>query len=194
MVALQTRLLAEAETRRRRLHAANLPSSWFWHRPVAAAIGFPVAVPVDVADRATVSAATDRVIEARDKLDVWVDAAVAMVFGPAGRAPPDGRRRAIETTYLGAVHGAPPAPRHLQAAGRGAAVQARSALACKPIPLQVSRRAKAAFRGHTDSLRCEPLHGRSGVRLNMGPLAFVNAPHFSWPRTRIDTAGSSCRS
>jgi hypothetical protein len=51
---------------------------------------FASAVPPEVADTASVSATTDRVAEAWHKLDIGVDAAVAMVFGPAGRAPPNG--------------------------------------------------------------------------------------------------------
>jgi NAD(P)-dependent dehydrogenase (short-subunit alcohol dehydrogenase family) len=155
-------------------------------RDVEAAGGRALIFALDVADAAAVAAAADRVVTEWGRLDVWVNNAMATVFGPADRIPAEEWRRVTEVTYLGAVHGTLAALRHMRAAGRGTVVQVGSALAYRSIPLQAPYcAAKAALRGFTDSLRCELLHDRSGVRLTMVQLPGVNTPQFSWSRTHM---------
>jgi NAD(P)-dependent dehydrogenase (short-subunit alcohol dehydrogenase family) len=153
----------------------------------AEAVGGPaLVIPLDVADAAAVFAAAERVVEVWGRLDVWVNNAMATVFGPAERVPPEEWRRVTEVTYLGAVHGTLAALGHMRAAGRGTVVQVGSALAYRSIPLQAPYcAAKAALRGFTDSLRCELLHDRSPVRLTMVQLPGVNTPQFGWSRTHM---------
>ncbi|WP_207539557.1 SDR family oxidoreductase [Sabulicella rubraurantiaca] len=155
-------------------------------RDVEAAGGAALVIPLDVADGAAVSAAADQVVAQWGRLDVWVNNAMATVFGPAERVLPEEWRRVTEVTYHGAVHGTLAALRHMREADGGTIVQVGSALAYRSIPLQAPYcAAKAALRGFTDSLRCELLHDRSGVRLTMVQLPGVNTPQFSWSRTHM---------
>jgi NAD(P)-dependent dehydrogenase (short-subunit alcohol dehydrogenase family) len=155
-------------------------------RDVEAAGGLPLVMSLDVADAAAVAAAADQIFQTWGRIDLWVNNAMATVFGPADRVPPDEWRRVTEVTYLGAVHGTLAALRHMKAAGRGTVLQVGSALTYRSIPLQAPYcAAKAALRGFTDSLRCELLHDRSKVRLTMVHLPGVNTPQFSWSRTHM---------
>jgi NAD(P)-dependent dehydrogenase (short-subunit alcohol dehydrogenase family) len=155
-------------------------------RDVEAAGGWPVVIPVDVADADAVFAAAAQLVARWGRLDVWVNNAMATVFGPADRVPTEEWRRVTEVTYLGSVHGTLAALRHMRAVNRGTIVQVGSALAYRSIPLQAPYcAAKAALRGFTDSLRCELLHDRSQVRLTMVHLPGVNTPQFGWSRTHM---------
>jgi short-subunit dehydrogenase len=69
---------------------------------------------------------------------------------------------------------------------RGTIVQVGSALAYRAIPLQASYCAsKFAIRGFVDSLRCELLHDRSGVRVTTVHMPALNTPQFGWVRSRM---------
>jgi hypothetical protein len=69
---------------------------------------------------------------------------------------------------------------------RGVIVQVSSALAYRAIPIQSAYcAAKHAVLGFTDSLRCELLHERSGVRVTMVHLPAVNTPQFDWVKNRL---------
>jgi NAD(P)-dependent dehydrogenase (short-subunit alcohol dehydrogenase family) len=91
-VALLARGQAGLEGARRDVEAAGGP-------------GAALVLPLDVADAGAVSAAAERIVGAWGRLDVWVNNAMATVFGPAERVPSDDWRRVAEVTYLGAVHG-----------------------------------------------------------------------------------------
>jgi hypothetical protein len=45
--------------------------------------------------------------------------------------------------------------------------------------------AKHAIQGFTESVRCELLHQRSGVRITMVQLPAVNTPQFDWVKSRL---------
>jgi NAD(P)-dependent dehydrogenase (short-subunit alcohol dehydrogenase family) len=155
-------------------------------RDVKAAGGWPLVIPVDVADADAVFAAAAQLVERWGRLDVWVNNAMATVFGPADCVPSEEWRRVTEVTYLGSVHGTLAALHYMRAANRGTIVQVGSALAYRSIPLQAPYcAAKAALRGFTDSLRCELLHDRSQVRLTIVHLPGVNTPQFDWSRTHM---------
>jgi NAD(P)-dependent dehydrogenase (short-subunit alcohol dehydrogenase family) len=155
-------------------------------REVEAVGGRAMVFRLDVADAEAVFASADQVLESWGRLDVWVNNAMATVFGPADRVPSDEWKRVTDVTYLGAVHGTLAALKHMRAADRGTILQVGSALAYRSIPLQAPYcAAKAALRGFTDSLRCELLHDRSRVRLTMVQLPGVNTPQFDWSRTHM---------
>jgi short chain dehydrogenase len=117
---------------------------------------------------------------------VWVNNAVATVFGPADGISPEEFKRVSEVTYLGQVYGTLAALTHMRALGGGTIVQVGSALAYRSIPLQPAYcAAKAAVRGFTDSLRSELIHERSAIRLSMVHLPAVNTPQFDWARNRL---------
>jgi NAD(P)-dependent dehydrogenase (short-subunit alcohol dehydrogenase family) len=69
---------------------------------------------------------------------------------------------------------------------RGAIVQVGSALGYRGIPLQSAYcGAKHAIQGFTESLRCELLHDKSGVRVTMVVMPAVNTPQFDWVLSRL---------
>ncbi|WP_345964383.1 SDR family oxidoreductase [Streptomyces sp. BRB040] len=141
---------------------------------------------VDVADAEAVDAAAGRIEEELGPIDVWVNAAFSTVFAPVAEIRPEELRRATEVTYFGFVHGTQAALRRMTPRDRGTIVQVGSALAERSVPLQaVYCGAKHAIQGFTESLRCELLHDRSGVRVTMVQMPGLNTPQFSWVLTRL---------
>ena len=144
------------------------------------------AVPVDVADADAVDRAATQIEEGLGPIDVWVNNAMASVYGPLESTPASEIRRVTEVTYLGVVHGTQSALRRMRARDRGTIVQISSGLAYRSIPLQSAYcGAKAAARGFTDSVRCELIHDGSAVRLTMVHLPALNTPQFSWARSHL---------
>jgi NAD(P)-dependent dehydrogenase (short-subunit alcohol dehydrogenase family) len=150
-------------------------------REVESAGAEALVIPTDVADEAQVEAAA-AAIEARwGRIDVWVNNAMATIFGPVRSLTGKEIQRATEVTYLGAVYGTLAALKRMRPRDRGVIVQVGSALAYRAIPLQAPYcAAKHAMRGFTDSLRCELLHDRSNVHLTMVHLSAFNTPQFDW--------------
>jgi short-subunit dehydrogenase len=108
------------------------------------------------------------------------------VFSPVVATTAAEFRRVTEVTYLGCVHGTLAALRRMLPRDRGVVVQVGSALAYRGIPLQAAYcGAKHAIQGFTDSLRCELLHDRSGVRVVEVHLPALNTPQFGWVKTRL---------
>jgi NAD(P)-dependent dehydrogenase (short-subunit alcohol dehydrogenase family) len=140
----------------------------------------------DVADAEAVFTAAASVVEAFGTIDVWINNAMATVYGRIHDLSPAEFQRVTEVTYLGQVHGTLAAFRHMQPRNRGTIVQVGSALAYRSIPLQSAYcAAKAAVRGFTDSLRGELIHENSPVRLTMVQLPAVNTPQFDWARNHL---------
>src|SRR3954471_8610183 len=153
---------------------------------VRAAGGTPLAIPVDVADSEAVFAAAQRVEDEFGPIDVWVNVAFSSVFARFDDIKPEEFRRATEVTYLGYVWSTMAALRHMKPRNRGAVVQVGSALAYRGIPLQTAYcGSKHAIQGFHESLRCELLHEKSGVRVTMVQMPAVNTPQFSWLLTRL---------
>jgi short-subunit dehydrogenase len=143
-------------------------------------------VPADVADPHAVDAAADRVAAEWGQIDVWVNNAMATVFGPVAALSPDEIRRVTEVTFLGQVHGTMAALTHMKPRDKGTIVQIGSALSYRSIPLQSAYcAAKFAVRGFTDSLRSELEHEGSRVRLTMVQLPAVDTPQFDWARNHM---------
>ena len=113
------------------------------------------AVPVvaDVADFAALEAAATRIEEELGPIDVWVNDAMATIFGAVQDIAPEEFRRATEVTYLGQVHGTMVALKGMRQRGHGTIVNVGSALSYRGIPLQSAYcGAKFAVRGFTDSV------------------------------------------
>ncbi|GHE84238.1 short-chain dehydrogenase [Amycolatopsis deserti] len=143
-------------------------------------------IQVDVADFAAVDRAASRAEAELGPVDVWVNAAFSGVFAPFTEVAPEEFRRVTEVTYLGFVHGTRAALDRMRPRDRGVIVQAGSALAYRGIPLQSAYcGAKHAIQGFTESLRCELLHERSGVRVTMVQLPGMNTPQFDWVLSRL---------
>ncbi len=155
-------------------------------REVEAAGGTALVIEADVADPARIEAAAAQVVHAWGRIDVWVNNAMASVFGPVTSLTPDEIRRVTEVTYLGQVHGTLAALRHMRARNAGTIMQIGSALSYRSIPLQSAYcAAKAAVRGFTDSLRSELQHENSRIRLTMVQLPAVDTPQFDWARSHL---------
>lgn len=138
-------------------------------------------IPTDVADEAQVEAAADAVAARWGRIDVWVNNAMATIFGPVESLTGGEIKRTTEVTYLGAVYGTLAALKRMRTRDRGVIVQVGSALAYRAIPLQAPYcAAKHALRGFTDALRCELLHERSNVHLTSVHLSAFNTPQFDW--------------
>jgi NAD(P)-dependent dehydrogenase (short-subunit alcohol dehydrogenase family) len=156
-------------------------------REVEDAGGRALVVPTDVADHDAVEAAAARAEAELGPIDVWVNSAMVSVFSPAIEMTAEEYRRVTDVTYLGVVHGTLAALRRMRVRNRGSIVQVASALSYRGIPLQSAYcAAKHAVQGFMDSLRCELLHERSGVRLSSVHLPAVNTPQFDWVRSRLD--------
>jgi short-subunit dehydrogenase len=148
--------------------------------------GRAVALSTDVAEADAVQAAADALEGEHGPIEVWVNNAMATVFGPVAEISAEEFRRVTEVTYLGVVYGTLSALRAMRQRERGVIVQVGSALAYRGIPLQSAYcAAKHAIQGFTESLRCELLHDGSGVRVTMVQLPALNTPQFDVVRTRI---------
>src|SRR5688572_10161823 len=140
--------------------------------------GRALVLPADVADAEAVEDAARRTEEAFGPLDAWINNAMLSVFAPIWQITPAEFRRVTEVTYLGYVHGTLAALRRLMPRDRGLIVQVSSALAYRAIPIQSAYcAAKHAVLGFTDSLRCELLHDRSGVKVTDRKSTRLNSSH-----------------
>jgi NAD(P)-dependent dehydrogenase (short-subunit alcohol dehydrogenase family) len=148
--------------------------------------GRALALPLDVADPDAVDGAAALVEDELGPIDVWVNVAFSSVFAPFIETKAEEFRRATEVSYLGYVYGTQAALRRMLPRDAGTIVQVGSALAYRGIPLQSAYcGAKHAIQGFTESLRCELLHEKSGVRVTMVQLPAVNTPQFSWVLSRL---------
>jgi len=153
---------------------------------VTAAGGKPLTVPVDVADPGAVAAAVDRVETELGPIDVWVNVAFTSVFAPFEKISAAEYRRATEVSYLGYVYATMAVLPKMTERGRGTIVQVGSALAYRGIPLQTAYcGAKHAVQGFHEALRCELLHEKSRVRVNMVQMPAMNTRQFSWVLSRL---------
>lgn len=148
--------------------------------------GEAIVLPTDVADANAVEAAAAAIEAQWDRIDVWVNCAMATVFAPVAETTAEEYRRVTEVTYLGYVHGTLAALRRMRPQDRGTIIQIGSALAYRSIPLQSAYcAAKAAIRAFTDSLRTELVHEKSGIRLTMLQLPAVNTPQATRQRNKL---------
>ncbi|MDQ3642499.1 MAG: SDR family oxidoreductase [Actinomycetota bacterium] len=148
--------------------------------------GRGLALPTDVSDSHAVEHAATLVENHFGPIDVWVNVAMVSVFSPVHQLEADEVRRVSEVTYLGSVNGILAALRRMRTRDRGTIVQVGSALAYRAIPLQASYCAsKFAIRGFVDSLRCELLHDKSGIRVTSVHMPALNTPQFGWVRSRL---------
>jgi NAD(P)-dependent dehydrogenase (short-subunit alcohol dehydrogenase family) len=148
--------------------------------------GTALALPADVSDADAMAAAAQQVIERWGMIDVWINCAMATIFGPIADVSADEFRRVTEVTYLGYVFGTMAALKHMRRRDDGTIVQVGSALSYRAIPLQSAYcGAKFAIRGFTDAVRSELLHEGSAIRVTMVQLPAVNTPQFNWARNKM---------
>lgn len=141
----------------------------------------------DVADHEQLFQAAEKIHAHFGGIDIWINNAMATVFGPVHKIRPEEFKRVTEVTYLGTVYGTLAALKYMRPKDQGTIIQIGSALAYRSIPLQAPYcAAKHAIAGFTDSLRCELLHDHSRIELCTAHLPGINTPQFSWARVKID--------
>ena len=155
-------------------------------RDVERAGGEALVLAADVADAEAVEAAASAVEEQLGAIDVWVNCAMTTLYAPVAEMAAEEFSRIIDVTFLGYVHGTMSALRRMRPRDRGTIVQVGSALAYRGIPFQAAYcSAKHAIQGFTESVRCELLHERSGVRITMVQLPGLNTPQFDTALSRL---------
>src|SRR5438046_622108 len=143
-------------------------------------------VSTDMANADEVEAAAAQIETEFGQIDIWINNAMTSVFSPIKQMTAAECQRVTEVTYLGYVYGTLAALKRMLPRDRGVIVQVGSALAYRGIPLQAAYcAAKHAVQGFCDSLRCELLHDKSGVRLTMVQLPALNTPQFGWVKSRL---------
>jgi short-subunit dehydrogenase len=148
--------------------------------------GTALVIPTDVSENDQVEAAAARAESELGPIDVWVNDAMASVFGRVHELAPEDFRRVTEVTYLGTVYGTMAALARMRPRGRGTIVQVGSALAYRGIPLQSAYcGSKHAIKGFTESLRTELLAEGSGVHVTMVHLPGLNTTQFELVRTLL---------
>ncbi len=148
--------------------------------------GAALPIPTDVADVQQVEDAAARAEQELGPIDIWVNNAMATVFGRFLDSAPAEFVRSNEVTYLGSVWGTMSALRRMVPRNRGVVVQVGSALAYRGLPLQAPYSgAKHALQGFVESVRAELAHDGSAVRLAMVQLPALNTPQFSWARSTL---------
>jgi short-subunit dehydrogenase len=159
-------------------------------RDAEALRGQAIAIECDVADPNAVEQAAERVQHELGPIDIWVNNAMASVYGPFHELSLDDFKRITDVTYLGQVHGTKAALKRMLPRDQGTIVQVSSALGFRSIPLQSAYcGAKHAIDGFTESLRTELLHMGSNVHVTVVALPGVNTPQFEWTKNLMSTEG-----
>jgi short-subunit dehydrogenase len=152
--------------------------------------GQAIAIECDVADSNAVEAAAERVERELGPIDIWVNNAMASVYGPFVRMTLEDFTRVTQVTYLGQVYGTKAALNRMVPRDRGTIVQVSSALGFRSIPLQSAYcGAKHGVDGFTESLRTELLHMKSNVHVSVVALPGVNTPQFEWTKNIMEHEG-----
>jgi NAD(P)-dependent dehydrogenase (short-subunit alcohol dehydrogenase family) len=143
-------------------------------------------VVTDVADRAAVESAADRVESELGPIDLWVNNAMVGVFGTFLEVDPADFERATHVNYGGFVNGTRAALSRMSARDRGQIIQIGSALAHRGIPLQSAYcAAKHAVQGFSESVTTELIHAGSNVRLSTVDMPALNTIQFNWVRSLL---------
>jgi NAD(P)-dependent dehydrogenase (short-subunit alcohol dehydrogenase family) len=144
------------------------------------------AVSVDVVDRVALGAAADRIEAEFGAIDLWVNNAMAGVFGEFLSTDPDDFERATAVNYFGFVNGTRAALSRMVPRDSGQVIQVGSALAHRGIPLQAAYcGAKHAITGFTESVTTELLHNHSRVRVSQVDMPALNTIQFNWVKSRL---------
>jgi NAD(P)-dependent dehydrogenase (short-subunit alcohol dehydrogenase family) len=148
--------------------------------------GQALVVPTDVADPDQVEAAAQAAEETLGPIDIWVNDAMATIYGEFLDIEPAEYRRATDVSYHGMVWGTRSALARMRERNRGTIVQVCSAMSYRGIPLQAPYcGAKHACKGFTESVLTEIRHHGWNVHVTMVQLAGFNTTQFTWGRTKL---------
>ncbi|MEN0088663.1 MAG: SDR family oxidoreductase [Pseudomonadota bacterium] len=145
-------------------------------------------ITADVADPAAMRKARDSAIKAFGGIDIWINCAMATVFGPFDKMSDEEFRRVMDVTFMGQVHGARVALEHFRERGEGHLISVGSGLAHRSVPLQSAYCAsKAATESFMSSIRSELIHdGFDDIHVSQVQLPAINTPQFDWARSKLD--------
>ncbi len=156
--------------------------------------GRAVAVQADVTDWAATERAAREVEERLGPIDVWVNNAIATVFGPVWTLTAAEVSAATAVTYLGQVHGTLAALARMRPRDRGTIVSVGCAVGLRPAAGQAtSAAAKAATSAFMDALRVDLLREDSAIRVTQVILPTIDTPQFGWSRRKVARPTASNR-
>jgi NAD(P)-dependent dehydrogenase (short-subunit alcohol dehydrogenase family) len=118
--------------------------------------GQALVVPTDVTDEEAVRELARQSVEVFGRIDVWVNNAGVMVYGPFEDVPTDVFRRVIETNLFGQIHGARAALSRFREQGGGVLINMSSEWGRLTSPhVSAYVTSKFAIRAFSECLRQE---------------------------------------
>jgi short-subunit dehydrogenase len=135
-------------------------------------------VPTDITDAAAVERLARRAVERFGRVDVWVQAAAALIAGALGTEPVEELRRLVEVNVVGATLSARAALATFQDQGQGTLVIVGSLLGLVPNPqVPLYSMTKYATRGLALNLR-QAVAGQPGINVGLVLPGPVDTPVF----------------
>jgi NAD(P)-dependent dehydrogenase (short-subunit alcohol dehydrogenase family) len=142
-------------------------------------------VVADAADFAQVKDVAEKCVERYGRLDTWIHAAAAFLFGTVENTDPEEYERVMKVNFLGQVHGAKAALPHLKNFG-GALIHISSVEAIRTAPYQSAYGAsKHALNGFLQVLRVELAHEKIPVSVTQIMPAAINTPIYEKGRNKM---------
>ncbi len=155
-------------------------------KEVEEAGGEALAIPMDVSDAKSFDNAANMIEEKLGPIDLWINNAMASVFGPVKKMTADEFKRVTDVTYLGQVYGTMSALKKMLPRNKGKIILIGSALAYRGIPLQSAYcGAKHGIHGFFESLRSELIHDKSNVQLSMVQMPAMNTTQFGFVKNYL---------
>lgn len=140
----------------------------------------------DVTDQERLDQVVDEIQHEWGGIDVWVNAAVVIVFGRFTDIARDDFQQVVDVGLHGTVNGTRAALRVMRPRDSGRIVQVGSAVALHGVPLQSPyASAKHGVHGFSDSLRAELLHDGSAVTVSEVNLPAINTPLYRSARNLL---------
>ncbi len=96
--------------------------------------GRALAVPTDVTDEMAVQQLAERAVQQFGKIDIWVNNAGVILYGPLNETPMADYRRVMETNFFGCVHGSRAALDVFKDQGTGTLINLSSVVTRLPQP------------------------------------------------------------
>jgi short-subunit dehydrogenase len=142
--------------------------------------GEAISMPTDVTDAAAVRNVAARTVNRYGRIDVWINSAGVLAYGPFGTLPLEDFRQVLDVNVMGTVHGARAALPHMRDRGAGLLINMSSISAVAPQPYaHAYAMSKAAVRALGTSLRQELwIEGANGVEVCTILPAVIDTPIF----------------
>ncbi len=142
-------------------------------------------VEADAADFEAVKNVADKCVERYGRIDTWIHAAAAFIFGTVEKTDAEEYKRLIEVNLLGQIYGAKAALPHLKKNG-GALIHVTSVEAIRTAPFQSAYGAsKHGVHGFLQVLRVELAHENIPVSVTEILPAAINTPIYEKGRNKM---------